>query len=48
MSDDALEEGSEGDGGDGDWKGYKKIVGVGDITGDGNPDLLAQDSSNTL
>ncbi|KUO21250.1 FG-GAP-like repeat-containing protein [Streptomyces dysideae] len=30
------------------WKGYRKIVGVGDITGDGIGDLLAQDSSNTL
>ncbi|MCH5672510.1 FG-GAP repeat domain-containing protein [Streptomyces gilvus] len=30
------------------WKGYKKIVGVGDITGDGIGDLLAQDGSNTL
>ncbi|MEV0174329.1 VCBS repeat-containing protein [Streptomyces sp. NPDC050803] len=30
------------------WKTYKKIVGVGDITGDGKPDLLAQDKSNTL
>lgn len=30
------------------WKGYKKIVGVGDITGDGRPDLLAQDTANTL
>ncbi|WP_128433951.1 FG-GAP repeat domain-containing protein [Streptomyces cyaneus] len=30
------------------WKGYKKIVGVGDITGDGKPDLLAQDTANTL
>ncbi|MGV9449899.1 FG-GAP repeat domain-containing protein [Streptomyces sp. NPDC003635] len=30
------------------WKTYKKIVGVGDITGDGRPDLLAQDKANTL
>ncbi|MET7476422.1 FG-GAP-like repeat-containing protein [Streptomyces sp. NPDC005648] len=30
------------------WKGYKKIVGVGDITGDGIGDLLAQDGSNNL
>lgn len=30
------------------WSGYKKIVGVGDITGDGRADLLAQDRSNTL
>jgi hypothetical protein len=30
------------------WKGYKKIVGVGDITGDGVGDLLAQDGSNNL
>ncbi|MET9911820.1 VCBS repeat-containing protein [Streptomyces sp. NPDC006476] len=30
------------------WKGYKKIVGVGDITGDGIGDLLAQDGANTL
>ncbi|MHA5049644.1 FG-GAP repeat domain-containing protein [Streptomyces sp. SD15] len=30
------------------WKGYKKIVGVGDITGDGIGDLVAQDKSNTL
>ncbi|MFD4549801.1 FG-GAP repeat domain-containing protein [Streptomyces sp. NPDC058466] len=30
------------------WKGYKKIVGVGDITGDGKADLLAQDTANTL
>jgi hypothetical protein len=30
------------------WKGYKKIVGVGDITGDGIGDLLAQDTANTL
>ncbi|MDN0198322.1 VCBS repeat-containing protein [Streptomyces sp. S.PNR 29] len=30
------------------WKGYKKIVGVGDITGDGRADLLAQDTSSNL
>ncbi|GAX56293.1 FG-GAP repeat domain-containing protein [Streptomyces olivochromogenes] len=30
------------------WKGYKKIVGVGDLNGDGIGDLLAQDKSNTL
>jgi hypothetical protein len=30
------------------WKGYKKIVGTGDITGDGKADLLAQDTSNNL
>lgn len=30
------------------WKGYKKIVGVGDITGDGRADLLAQDTSDNL
>jgi hypothetical protein len=30
------------------WSGYKKIVGVGDITGDGRADLLAQDRANTL
>ncbi|MCL7430049.1 FG-GAP-like repeat-containing protein [Streptomyces sp. YS415] len=30
------------------WKTYKKIVGVGDITGDGKADLLAQDKTNTL
>jgi hypothetical protein len=31
-----------------DWSGYKKIVGVGDLTGDGIGDLLAQDKSNNL
>ncbi|RRR79488.1 VCBS repeat-containing protein [Streptomyces sp. RP5T] len=30
------------------WKGYKKIVGAGDLNGDGRGDLLAQDGSNTL
>jgi hypothetical protein len=30
------------------WKGYKKIVGVGDLNGDGIGDLLAQDKANTL
>ncbi|MGW3911664.1 FG-GAP repeat domain-containing protein [Streptomyces sp. NPDC005070] len=30
------------------WKGYKKIVGAGDLNGDGVGDLLAQDTSNTL
>ncbi|WP_112467005.1 FG-GAP repeat domain-containing protein [Streptomyces triticisoli] len=30
------------------WKKYKKIVAVGDITGDGIGDLLAQDKSNNL
>ncbi|WP_225832498.1 VCBS repeat-containing protein [Streptomyces sp. NK08204] len=30
------------------WKGYKKIVGTGDLNGDGIGDLLAQDGSNTL
>ncbi|QOV47675.1 VCBS repeat-containing protein [Streptomyces chromofuscus] len=30
------------------WKGYKKIVGVGDLNGDGHGDLLAQDASNEL
>jgi len=30
------------------WKGYKKIVGTGDITGDGKADLLAQDTSNNV
>ncbi|WP_051865495.1 VCBS repeat-containing protein [Streptomyces griseus] len=31
-----------------DWRTYKKIVGVGDITGDGVGDLIAQDKSNNL
>ncbi|MFF4041028.1 FG-GAP-like repeat-containing protein [Streptomyces sp. NPDC001816] len=30
------------------WSGYKKIVGVGDLNGDGYGDLLAQDTSNRL
>ncbi|MHB9860580.1 FG-GAP repeat domain-containing protein [Streptomyces sp. YIM S03343] len=30
------------------WKGYKKIVGTGDISGDGKADLLAQDTSDTV
>ncbi|MCT9008160.1 FG-GAP repeat domain-containing protein [Streptomyces rhizosphaerihabitans] len=30
------------------WKSYKKIVGAGDLNGDGIGDLLAQDTSNTL
>jgi hypothetical protein len=30
------------------WKGYKKIVGAGDLNGDGIGDLLAQDKSNNL
>lgn len=30
------------------WKGYKKIVGAGDLTGDGKADLLAQDTSNNV
>ncbi|MFF0451379.1 FG-GAP-like repeat-containing protein [Streptomyces sp. NPDC004609] len=31
-----------------DWRGYKKIVGTGDLNGDGVGDLLAQDKSNEL
>ncbi|MFJ4470030.1 FG-GAP-like repeat-containing protein [Streptomyces sp. NPDC089424] len=31
-----------------DWKTYKKIVGVGDLNGDGVGDLIAQDRSNNL
>ncbi|BCM65248.1 hypothetical protein EASAB2608_00582 [Streptomyces sp. EAS-AB2608] len=31
-----------------DWRGYKKVVGAGDLTGDGRGDLLVQDRSNTL
>jgi hypothetical protein len=30
------------------WKTYKKIVGVGDLNGDGVGDLIAQDNSNNL
>ncbi|GKQ36905.1 VCBS repeat-containing protein [Streptomyces sp. A012304] len=30
------------------WKSYKKIVGVGDLNGDGVGDLLAQDTANNL
>jgi FG-GAP-like repeat len=30
------------------WKTYKKVVGAGDLNGDGIGDLLAQDKSNTL
>ncbi|MFF4548229.1 FG-GAP-like repeat-containing protein [Streptomyces sp. NPDC001435] len=30
------------------WSGYRKIVGVGDLNGDGYGDLLAQDTSNKL
>jgi hypothetical protein len=30
------------------WKSYKKIIGVGDLNGDGIGDLLAQDTSNNL
>ncbi|WP_395572750.1 FG-GAP-like repeat-containing protein [Streptomyces sp. BK79] len=30
------------------WSGYKKIIGVGDLNGDGYGDLLAQDTSNEL
>ncbi|MFE1781627.1 FG-GAP-like repeat-containing protein [Streptomyces sp. NPDC059506] len=30
------------------WTGYKKIVGVGDLNGDGHGDLIAQDKSNEL
>ncbi|MCH5676949.1 VCBS repeat-containing protein [Streptomyces sp. CME 23] len=32
----------------GDWRGYKKVVGAGDLNGDGIGDLLAQDGANTL
>ncbi|MBK6017177.1 VCBS repeat-containing protein [Streptomyces sp. MBT53] len=31
-----------------DWKTYKKVVGVGDVNGDGVGDLLAQDRSNNV
>ncbi|MFD9112071.1 FG-GAP-like repeat-containing protein [Streptomyces bottropensis] len=30
------------------WSGYKKIIGVGDLNGDGYGELLAQDKSNKL
>ncbi|MFJ2215241.1 FG-GAP-like repeat-containing protein [Streptomyces sp. NPDC101062] len=30
------------------WTGYKKILGAGDLNGDGHGDLLAQDKSNEL
>ncbi|MFF1446358.1 FG-GAP-like repeat-containing protein [Streptomyces sp. NPDC058295] len=30
------------------WRSYKKVVGVGDLNGDGIGDLLAQDTSNNL
>lgn len=30
------------------WSGYKKIIGAGDLNGDGYGDLLAQDTSNKL
>ncbi|MFG2963271.1 FG-GAP-like repeat-containing protein [Streptomyces sp. NPDC048288] len=30
------------------WKGYRRIVGTGDLTGDGRADLLAQDRSDNL
>ncbi|MGI5456358.1 FG-GAP-like repeat-containing protein [Streptomyces sp. CA-249302] len=30
------------------WKGYKKIVAVGDVTGDGVGDLIAQDKADNL
>ncbi|MET8222100.1 FG-GAP-like repeat-containing protein [Streptomyces sp. NPDC005301] len=30
------------------WTGYKKILGAGDLNGDGHGDLLAQDKSNDL
>ncbi|MFD3452239.1 FG-GAP-like repeat-containing protein [Streptomyces sp. NPDC058691] len=30
------------------WKGYKKIVGVGDLNGDGWGDIIQQDTSNEL
>ncbi|MFF9625648.1 FG-GAP-like repeat-containing protein [Streptomyces griseosporeus] len=30
------------------WTGYKKLIGAGDLTGDGRGDLLVQDTSNEL
>ncbi|MFF9676841.1 FG-GAP repeat domain-containing protein [Streptomyces eurythermus] len=30
------------------WSGYKKVIGVGDLNGDGYGDLLTQDTSNKL
>ena len=32
----------------GSWSGYRKIVGAGDLNGDGNGDLVATDSANVL
>ncbi|MGW7238638.1 FG-GAP repeat domain-containing protein [Streptomyces sp. NPDC054804] len=32
----------------GDWKTYKKVVGAGDLNGDGVGDLVAQDKANNL
>ncbi|MFF3323392.1 FG-GAP repeat domain-containing protein [Streptomyces sp. NPDC002889] len=31
-----------------DWRGYRKVIGAGDLNGDGIGDLLAQDKSNEL
>ncbi|WP_328969104.1 FG-GAP repeat domain-containing protein [Streptomyces sp. NBC_00239] len=31
-----------------DWRGYKKVIGTGDLNGDGVGDLIAQDKSNEL